>query len=268
MSSTKPSPSPGRVRLVEGEIAEIWLVRPEQANALDFSMGESLKRAVEALNESASVRAVLLRGEGKHFCAGGDFAFLEENTRRPRTEVRAAMLRFYGLYLSILQLKAPSIAVVQGSAIGAGLCLALACDLRIGAISCRLGANFVGLGLHPGMGATCLVPAAVGEAHAASLLLSGRVVGGDEAAALGLLTEAVVAERLPSAARRRAEEIARRAPLAVAGTVDTLRSRKVAALPAALEREADCQAVNFGSLDVQRAIEAFRTRTEPRFAGD
>ena len=178
------------------------------------------------------------------------------------------MRKFYALFLSILQLEVPTIAVVQGSAIGAGLCLALACDLRLGSEDAQLGMNFVRLGLHPGMGASCLVPMAVGETQAASLLLEGRIVNGTTAAALGLLTQATPSEALEALARERSHAIACGAPLAVADTLSTLRAKKMVGLEAALDREASCQATNFSSKDVRRAIKAFQSKTVPRFEGN
>src|SRR3990170_7604312 len=101
------------------------------------------------------------------------------------------MREFYGLFLSVRDLPCPSVAAIHGAAIGAGLCVALACDLRVAARDAKLGLNFTRLGIHPGMGATWTLPRLVGAAHAADLLLSGRSLDGDEALRIGLVNRAV-----------------------------------------------------------------------------
>jgi enoyl-CoA hydratase/carnithine racemase len=171
------------------------------------------------------------------------------------------------MYLSVLDVPVPTLALVQGSAIGAGLCLALACDLRLGTRSARLGANFLRVGLHPGMAATLLLPHVVGAARAARLLTTAEIVSGEQALALGLLGEVVADDELHAAGQRVATQIAKGAPLAARELVETLRAPLRAALPAALAREAECQANDFGSEDLRTAIAAFRRGQPPMFTG-
>src|SRR5262245_45827780 len=184
--SAAPSANEPRVLLELGPITRVTLNRPQQANALDVEMGSELEAAVARISREPDVRVVVLGGAGKHFSAGGDFAFIEENTTLPRERVWERMLRFYEMYLCVLQLPVPTVARIHGSAIGAGLCLALACDVRIGERSARLGANFLRVGLHPGMGATLLLPHVVGAARAARLLHTAETVDGELAHTLGL----------------------------------------------------------------------------------
>jgi enoyl-CoA hydratase/carnithine racemase len=257
----------GRVTVELGVITRLTLNRPAQANALDVDMGIELEAALALASRQPEVRVIVLAGAGKHFSAGGDFAFIEANTRLPREQVRERMLRFYRMYLSLLDVPVPTLALVQGSAIGAGLCLALACDLRVGTRSARLGANFLRVGLHPGMGATLLLPHVVGAARAARLLTTAEVVSGEQALALGLLGEVVVDDELLAAGQRAASQIAQGAPLAVRELVETLRAPLRASLPAALAREAECQANDFGSEDVRAAISAFQRGEAPVFVG-
>jgi enoyl-CoA hydratase/carnithine racemase len=256
-----------RVRVELGRITRVSLNRPAQANALDEAMGEELKAALELASREPEARVVVLSGEGKHFSAGGDFAFIEENTRLPRDQVRERMLRFYRMYLSVLDVPLPTVALVHGSAIGAGLCLALACDLRVGTRSARLGANFLRVGLHPGMGATLLLPHVAGPARAARLLSTAEVVSGEAAVALGLLGEAVDDDELERAGRRVAEQIAEGAPLAARELVATLRGPLRQRLPETLAREAECQADDFATEDLRTAVAAFRRGEAPVFSG-
>ena len=265
--STTETGAPPRVLIELGTVTRLTLNRPAQANALDEAMGEELAAALKLASREPDVRAIVLAGEGKHFSAGGDFAFIEENTRLSREQVRERMLRFYGLYLSVLDVPVPTIALVHGSAIGAGLCLALACDLRVGTRSARLGANFLRVGLHPGMGATLLLPHVVGTAHATRLLFTARVVSGEAALALGLVGEVVDDSELRAAGERLAAQLAQGAPLAARELVETVRAPLRSRLPAALAREADCQASDFATEDIRTAIAAFRRGEAPVFDG-
>ena len=139
--------------------------------------GQAFVARTAELAGDASVRAVILTGAGTAFAAGGDLAMIQaradEAAARPeraRRVVGDAMRSFYRLFLAIRDLPCPTIAALNGSAVGAGLCVALACDVRIASATARLGLNFTALGLHPGMGATWTLPRLVGPAHAAELL--------------------------------------------------------------------------------------------------
>jgi enoyl-CoA hydratase/carnithine racemase len=251
-----------------GEIGELILARPHARNAMTDAMGAEILLAVAELNDRASLRAVLVRGDGEAFSAGGDFAMLAERARDGEAENRAAMRAFYASFLSVRALRVPSIAVIAGPAIGAGLCLALACDLRVASANAKLAASFVRLGLHPGMGATFLLPRLIGPAAAADLLLTGRSVDAYEALRLGLVNQVHAADALDAAARALAAQIAGAGPLAVAQTKANLDSALERDLDSALEREAAAQAVNFTSADLKEALDAIRERRPPHFRGE
>jgi enoyl-CoA hydratase/carnithine racemase len=248
-----------------GTVTRITLNRPAQANALDWQMGVELEAAVERIIAAKGVRVVILSGAGKNFCSGGDLSFLEANTHLSRETARERMLGFYRMFLSLLRLPVPTIAVIRGNAVGAGLCLALSCDLRLGERSARLAANFVRLGLHPGMGGSVLLPALVGPARATELMLTGAAVQGETAASWGLLTRAVEGDALDVEAERLARELILAAPIALAQTLETLRAPILADLAVALDREAACQAENFGTGEVGEAVEAFKHKRAPFF---
>jgi enoyl-CoA hydratase len=256
-----------RLRIEDREVAELVLARPEARNAMTDTMGAEIERAVGEINAAATVRAVLVRGEGDAFSAGGDFAMLAARARLPEAENRAAMSRFYAAFLSIRRVRVPTIAVVAGPAIGAGLCFALACDLRVAAAGATLAASFVRVGLHPGMGATFLLPRLVGPAAAAELLLTGRAISAEEALRLGLVNQVHPLAALDAAARALAAEIAAAAPLAVAQTKATLTAALDTGLGDALEIEAAAQAIDFGTADLAEALQAAAARRPPRFTG-
>jgi enoyl-CoA hydratase len=250
-----------------GMVTRIRLNRPDKQNAMSAEMGVEFTRAIERVNAHSEPRVVLLEGAGRAFCAGGDFSLIEGNSKKSSRENLEGMPKFYWSFLSVLRLRVPSIAVLHGATVGAGLCLALACDVRLAATEAKLGANFVKVGLHPGMGGTLLLPRLVGPAKAAELLLSGKLVDGREAERMGLVNRAVPRDELESVALELANSIASAAPIAVMQTKATLVRPLLDALDAQLSREAECQAVDFASDDLREAVEAFRSGRAPVFTG-
>lgn len=253
--------------LTNGGTAELVLNRPDVRNAMSPGMGRDIGAAVEELNGQKDLRAVIVHGRGKSFSAGGDFDLLEARTKDNPDDNRRAMRAFYLSFLAIRELRVPTIAAIHGHAIGAGLCFALGCDIRIVAEGTKLGLTFARVGLHPGMGATFLMPRAVGHARAAELMLTGRIFDAAHAEQIGLVGRVVATEALLPAAREIAGEIASCAPIAVAQLTDTLRSGGYRTLDQALDREAACQAIDYTTADMAEAIDAFRHKRTPLFQG-
>jgi enoyl-CoA hydratase/carnithine racemase len=256
---------PLRVELAE--ITRIVLDRPDKHNAMTPEMGRAMQDAVRRINAEPSVRVVLVSGEGRAFCAGGDFSLIEQSAGKPPDENQREMPVFYSSFLSVVRLRVPSIAVVHGAAVGAGLGLALACDIRLAAKEAKLGANFVRVGLHPGMGCSLFLPRLVGPARAAELILTGKLVSGEEAERIGLVSAAVPRAELPALVDETAAAIVAAAPVAVAQAKETLVAPLLSALDPALEREAACQAVGFATEDLREAVAAFRAGRPPVFRG-
>lgn len=248
-------------------VAVVTLCRPERLNALTVAMGASFEAAVTALGTDPDLRAVVLTGEGRAFSAGGDLDFLERRAEGDAQENAEEMRAFYRRFLSIRGLPVPVLAALNGAAIGAGMCLALACDLRVCARDAKLGLTFVGLGLHPGMGATHLLPTLVGHQTASRLLLTGEVIQGDEALRLGLVAESVETDRVLPRTLELARSMAAAGPVAVRSTVRSLRMLADEGLERALWREADAQAHCYATDDLRRGIEAVRTKSKASFEG-
>jgi enoyl-CoA hydratase/carnithine racemase len=255
------------LRLEIGRISRIVLNRPDKHNAMTVEMGRALAAGVATINQHDAARVVLVEGEGRAFCAGGDFEVIDANARRTPEQNRTNMVEFYSSYLSVLRLRIPSIAVIHGAAVGAGLCLAMACDLRLAAREAKLGANFVRVGLHPGMGCSVLMPRLIGASKTAELLLTGKVVDGTEAERIGLVNACVAREELPKLVLDTAEQIASAAPIAIAQAKATLMAPLLGEIDAALEREACAQAIDFTTADLREAVEAFRSGRVPQFSG-
>lgn len=255
-------------------VATLVLNDPERRNAMSEAMGEAFVARTAELARDPGVRAVIVTGAGGAFASGGDLAMIQGRAdlaaARPehaRRVVGDAMRSFYRLFLSVRELPCPTLAALNGSAVGAGLCLALACDVRIASATARLGLNFTALGLHPGMGATWTLPRLVGPARAAELLYSARLLSGEEAAAIGLVNRAVPAEQLMAVARELAAEFAATAPLANRAVKRALARTEGASLEDQLAFEAEEQAASFATRDVQEGLAAARERRRPRFEG-
>jgi enoyl-CoA hydratase/carnithine racemase len=207
----------------DGALAVLTFEDPERLNAMTEAMGHALRAAVDQLGGDPGVRAAVLTGAGRAFSAGGDLDLIESMAKAGaaspggavREHNRAFMERFYRLYLSVRELPFPTLAAIHGPAIGAGLCVALGCDLRVAARDAKLGLNFVRLGIHPGMGATWTLPRLVGPARAAELLFTGRIVDGAEAERIGLVNRAVARDEVLPCTLGMAREIAESAPLPV-----------------------------------------------------
>jgi enoyl-CoA hydratase len=258
-----------------GAVALVVFDDPERRNAMTEAMGRALTNVVARLSADSAVRAVVLTGAGAAFSAGGDLAMIEAKSRAGRTQPgaaareanRAFMRDFYRLFLSVRDLPQPSIAALNGAAIGAGLAVALACDLRIAARDAKLGLNFAKLGIHPGMGSSWTLPRLVGPAHAADLLLSGRTIDGVEAERIGLVNRAVPREVVLDEALGRADEIASAAPLAVRGAKRALAQALDVDLDAQLDFEAEQQAICYESADLAEGLRAAREKRPVIFTG-
>ena len=248
-------------------IAVLTLNQPARRNPMSERMGEELAGALSGVAARDDVRVLVLAGAGESFCAGGDMALIEANTRRSVEARRQVMRAYYDRYLSLMRLEIPTIAAVHGHAVGGGLALALACDLRYAAEDARLSVNFARLGLHPGMASTLTLPRAIGAARALELFYTGRVVSGREAEALGLVNRAVPRAELLPTTLEAARAIAASAPLVVRMLKRAVYQGLEGAVAGAVEYEAFCQAITFGSDDLQEGLAAARERRAPRFQG-
>ncbi len=249
-------------------VVTLKLNRPDVLNAMTAELGDALLAEIDRLKSDDTVRAVVLTGEGRAFSAGGDLKMIEDNGKRPILDNRVHMKAFYQRYLTIRDIPVPTIAAFNGAAIGAGFCIGLACDLRIAAAGAKLALNFVRLGLHPGMGATWLLPRVGGLQAAADLLYSGRTIGAEEALQMGLVARVVAPEKIHDEAQSMAAEIAQQGPVAVRMVKKALRQSLESSLDQQLEFEALQQAVTLASADFREGVAAARDKRKPVFKGN
>jgi enoyl-CoA hydratase len=253
-------------RLSDG-VALLTLDNPELRNAMSDEMTASWSAAVAELAADRAVRAVVVTGEGSAFCSGGNTSWIASEPDATVDRLRSRMLPFYRAWLSIRSLEVPTIAAVNGAAIGAGLCLALACDLRYAATGAKLGVPFVRLGMHAGMGGTHLLPEVVGDAHARDLLLTGRVIDAEEALRIGLVSRVLEPPGFLDEVLEIAAGVARNAPIATKLTKLALLDGGHADLESALQWEAMAQPITLATEDLQEGIRASREKRPPEFRG-
>lgn len=236
-------------------VTEVVLCRPPN-NFFSAAMIAELADAWEELDSVDDTRVILLSAEGKHFCAGADFS--QSSSRDETGELYSAAVRLF-------RTRKPIVAVLRGAAIGGGLGVALACDFRVASPESRLAANFASLGFHHGFGLSVTLPRLVGDQRATELLLTGRRLTGDEAAAIGLVDRCVAPEDLESAARNLAVQIARSAPLAVESIRGTLRGDIADRVAAATDHERSEQERLRATRDFTEGVRASAERRTPRF---
>ena len=240
-------------------IATITLNRPERLNALTFEVYRELIDAFAALREEREVRVVVITGAGKAFCSGGDVHDIIGELFSRNME---GLLEFTRMTCELVQniraLPKPVIASLNGTTAGAGACIALAADLRIASEEARIAFLFVKVGLAgTDMAASYLLPRVVGLSKATEMLYTGDFVSAAEAERIGLYNRVVPASELATATRSFAERLARGPAFALAKTKEMLNRELDMDLQAALESEAQAQAICMQHPDYREAYEAF-----------
>lgn len=249
----------------EDGVGKITLNDPANLNAMGEGMAKEFSELVSRLRDDKSKpRALIITGAGRAFSAGGDLEMLDRKRSIPGEENRNLMLKFYNSFLSILTLKVPLIAAINGHAIGAGLCVACACDIRVAAEGAKLGVTFTKLGLHPGMGGTYFLPRLIGLAAATELMITGRVIDAAAAHSLGMVSKVLPPAEVVPEAEKIAQEISSCGPESVSQVLETLRGGHVS-LSGALEREALCQSINYASPEFAEGVKATMEKRAPNF---
>ena len=251
---------------VADAIATITFDRPEALNALTIPMKTELLAALTAVARDPAVRAVVLTGSGRAFCAGQDLKErLEPDAVPLAVEVRE---RYNPIITAMRRLDQPIVGAINGVAAGAGASLAFACDIRIAAEGASFVLAFGRIGLVPDSGATWLLPRLVGPAKAAELALLGETLSAVDAERFGLVARVVAADALAAEARAIAARLAGLAPLALAQTKRALQRAWSVDLETALEEEAFRQGLAGATADHAEGISAFVEKRPPRFTGE
>ena len=251
----------GELVLVErdGPVAVLTINRRDKRNALNLALVRRLEARLRELREDAALRAVVLTGEGdKAFVAGADIAELRE---RGAEESLAGINS--GLFRQVEEFPWPVIAAVRGFALGGGMELAMACDVRIAAESARFGQPELNLGILPAAGGMHRLPALVGMGHAKDLVLTGRIVEAREALAMGLVSRVVPDEKLMEEAMTVAKAMAAMAPMALRLAKSVMNALGRVRPDTAFALETAAQAVLFESEEKKIRMTAFLERKKP-----
>ncbi len=250
---------------VEGHVATITLNRPDNRNSMDGVLLPAFKETIAKVKDNKGLRCLVITGKGKSFCAGADFksGIGDVGNLMPHE----VFMQMYSPFLAVSELEIPTIAAMNGHAIGGGFGLALMCDLRVANTDAKYGANFARLGVHSGMAISYVLPRLVGLAKANELLFTGRLFDGREAERIGLVNYALSGDEVRAKAGELAGEIAAGAPAAVRMMKQSVlqgldwNPRKAAGM------EAHCQSRTFEMQDASEGISALLEKREPNFSG-
>ena len=235
-------------------VATVTIQRPPN-NFFDYQLIAALAAAFADLDDHDGCRAIVLASEGKHFCAGANFA--REDEERVDELYREAVKLF--------EAKTPVVAAVQGAAVGGGLGLAMMADFRVAAPEARFSANFSLLGFHHGFGLTATLPRAVGHQTSLDMLYTGRRIKGEEAFELGLCDELVPLEGLAETAHTKAAVLAGTSPLSMRAIRETMRGELASLVRATTDREMAEQNMLERTNDFAEGVAAYAERRKPNF---
>ena len=255
---------------VQDRVATLTLNRPDRLNALGGTLREDLYAAVTHLASDANVGAIVITGAGRGFCSGGDVKSMSEREQAGAgtpTNERLAPVRDRCI-LAMRDCPKPIIAAINGAAAGAGMNLALACDMRIASTAAKFSQAFVKRGLAPDWGGSYFLPRVVGVAKASELIFTGDSIDAAEALRLGIVNAVVAPEELMAAATKLASKIAAGPPVAIALAKRAIHHNLEADLRSALEFETFAQGVCRETEDSKEGVRAFIEKRAPVFRGN
>ncbi|KEP25939.1 enoyl-CoA hydratase [Bacillus zhangzhouensis] len=248
------------------QIGIMTLNRPEQVNSLSAGMLEEINQTIQEIKQDESIRCLLITGAGsKVFCAGAD---LKERRLMTEEEAKEAVLTIQQTFTEIESLPIPVIAVMNGHALGGGLELALACDLRIARAGARLGLPETGLAIIPGAGGTQRLPRLIGLGKAKELIFTGASLQADEALQIGLIEHISLADSLMNDAITLAKQIAQNGPIALKEAKQAIHSSLDHNIHTGLMKEYEAYLRLIHTKDRIEGLQAFQEKRTPHYRGN
>jgi len=250
-------------------IGVLTLNRPERMNAMNEQMEAEVVQALKEVDQDDEIRVLVVTGAGKAFCAGADMGRMSGEERKPRgaEEIRRNFRNIQGMILGFHRLEKPTIAMINGVAVGGGFDLACACDLRLGSENARFMVAFTRIGLFPGWGGTWLYPRLIGIPKAAEMLFTGDFMEAKDAERLGLLNKLVPAADLEKETMDLARRIANGPPIAIRLAKMQLYKGLEMDLETALKIAAACETITLTSEDHKEGVAAFKEKRKPQYTG-
>jgi 2-(1,2-epoxy-1,2-dihydrophenyl)acetyl-CoA isomerase len=259
------SEAAARIRVeFRGHLALLTFANPQSANSMDLQFGREFLAAAFAIEAHPDVRAVLMTGEGKNFCVGGDLKAMVASGTQVQSYLSELTTNLHAGMVHFARLQAPLIAAVNGTAAGAGLGLVLLADIAIAARSSKFAPAYTAVGLTPDAGCTFLLPRIVGYKRAMELFLTNRIVGAEEALALGMISNVVDDAELGSSAAALAAKLAQ-GPTGAYGALKRLMAESLSGLESQLGRESRSIAERGASEEGREGIAAFMAKRPPRY---
>ena len=249
-------------------VAHLKLNRPDAANAIDLKMGEELMHASIALDEDASVRAVVIGADGKMFCAGGDLASFAESGDRMGALLKEMTTYLHAAISRFARMRAPVIAAVNGTAAGAGFSLMCATDLAIAAESAKFTLAYTGVGLSPDGSSTYYLPRLIGTRRTLELMLTNRRLTAAEALEWGLVNQVVADDEVEATALKLAAQLAAGPTCSYDGVKKLVLASASESLESQMELESRGIAGAAGTADAKEGIRAFLAKEKPVFKGE
>lgn len=249
-----------------GRVGIIRLNRPQKLNAWTSQLGSEVQHQIGEWNNDDGIGAIVITGEGRAFCAGADLDDFAVRVKANQSGSGEKLARGGHGFTQLIQQSKPTVAAVNGYAVGVGLTMILPCDVRIASTEAKLSIRFIKMGLMPELGSTRILSQLVGLGNATEMCLTGRMVPGDEALRIGLVTQLTSPEELMETAIAKAEEIANNSTQAVMMIKELLRKNPMDPdLEAVMEREGLRDQIARRLPDHAEAVAAFRERRAPEF---
>ncbi|MEW6187755.1 MAG: enoyl-CoA hydratase-related protein [Thermodesulfobacteriota bacterium] len=249
----------------KNRICVLTLNQPDKLNAMNDIMAEAFIEAIGRVKNDPEPKVLILTGADRAFSAGGNLDRMRANVGSNPAKRKKESFAFYNSFLRIMDLEIPTIAAINGHAIGAGACVSLACDMRIAAENSRIGFTFAKIGLHPGMGAEYFLSRMIGRARTFELLMTGDIITAEEALRIGLVNHLAPPDKLMEKALELAGKIAAMPVLPIRMLKESIDAATRNTLAETLHRQAAYQSLCYMTSDIIEGIDSTREKRTPDF---